>query len=53
MLLYFKVKNYRSLRDEAILDMEAAALKDSPDILMPFHRKNYLPAIAVYGKNGG
>ena len=28
MLLYFKVKNYRSFRDEAILDMEAAKLGD-------------------------
>lgn len=53
MLLYFKVKNYRSLRDEAVLDMEAAALKDSQDILLSFNKKNYLPAIAIYGKNGG
>lgn len=26
MLLRFKVKNYRSLRDEVVLDMEAAGL---------------------------
>ena len=28
MLLRFKVKNYRSIRDEAVLDMEAAGLSD-------------------------
>lgn len=28
MLLKFKVKNYRSLRDEAVLDMEAAGIGD-------------------------
>ena len=31
MLLYFKVRNYRSFRDEAVLDMEAAKLSDHTD----------------------
>lgn len=53
MLLYFKVKNYRSIRDEAILDMEAAALKDSRENLIQFGQKEYIPAVAIYGKNGG
>lgn len=53
MLLYFKVKNYRSIRDEAILDMEAVALQDSKDILLEYGGKEYLPAVAIYGKNGG
>ena len=53
MLLYFKVKNYRSIRDEALLDMEAAALKDSKEILLHFNGGDYLPAVAIYGKNGG
>lgn len=53
MLLQFKVKNYRSLRDEAILDMEAAALHDQKENLLLFGNKEYLPAVAIYGKNGG
>ena len=53
MLLYFKVKNYRSIRDEAILDMEAAGLQDSADSLLSFGKSEYLPAAAIYGKNGG
>ena len=53
MLLYFKVKNYRSLRDEAVLDMEAAGLHDAAKNLLPFGKKEYLPAVAIYGKNGG
>lgn len=53
MLLYFLVKNYRSFRDEAILDLEAVKIKDSTDILLPYNDSEYLPAIAIYGKNGG
>lgn len=53
MLLYFKVKNYRSIRDEAVLDMEAAGLHNAAKNLLPFGRKEYLPAVAIYGKNGG
>jgi len=53
MLLYFMVKNYRSIRDEAILDMEAAKLQDSMDVLLPYSKSAYLPAVAIYGKNGG
>lgn len=53
MLLYFKVKNYRSIRDEAILDMEAVSLKDSKEILLHYDGDDYLPAVAIYGKNGG
>ena len=53
MLLYFKVKNYRSFRDEQALDMEAAGIKGSMDNLLDFNRERYLPAVAVYGKNGG
>lgn len=53
MLLYFKVKNYRSIRDEAVLDMEAASLTGSEDILLHFGKKDILPSVAIYGKNGG
>ena len=53
MLLSFKVKNYRSFRDEAILDMEAASLKEYNECLIPLGKKSILPTIAIYGKNGG
>ena len=36
MLLYFKTKNYRSIKNEAVLDMEAAGIKDSAADLLPF-----------------
>lgn len=53
MLLYFKVKNFRSFRDEVILDMEAARLSDHTDCLLQHGKHNYLPSAAIYGKNGG
>lgn len=53
MLLYFKVKNYRSFRDEQVLDMEAAGIKGPAGSLLDFNKEKYLPVIAVYGKNGG
>ncbi|WP_378957078.1 ATP/GTP-binding protein [Pelosinus sp. sgz500959] len=53
MLLSFKVKNYRSFRDEAILDMEAASLKEYNECLIKSGKKSFLPTIAIYGKNGG
>ena len=53
MLLYFKTKNYRSIKNEAVLDMEAAGIKDSAADLLPFGKSEYIPAAAIYGKNGG
>lgn len=53
MLLYFKVKNYRSFRDEAVLDLEAAHLKDHTECLLQHGKNSYLPGVAIYGKNGG
>ena len=53
MLLYFKTKNYRSFKEEAVLDMEAAAFKDNAADLISFNKERYLPLTAIYGKNGG
>lgn len=53
MLLRFKVKNYRSLRDEAVLDMEAAGLGDHKECLMKYRNNEYLPVVSINGKNGG
>ena len=53
MLLKFKVKNYRSLRDEAVLDMEAAGIGDHKECLLKYKNNVYLPVISINGKNGG
>lgn len=53
MLLRFKVKNYRSLRDEVVLDMEAAGLGDHKECLMKYKGNEYLPVVSINGKNGG
>ena len=53
MLLRFKVKNYRSIRDEAVLDLEAVGLKDHKECLLKYKGEDYLPVISINGKNGG
>ena len=53
MLITFKVSNYRSFRDEAVLSMMASGLKEYKDSLIPYGSKKVLPAAAIYGKNGG
>lgn len=53
MLLCFKVKNYRSIRDEAVLDLEAAGLGDKKECLLKYKHNQYLPVISINGKNGG
>lgn len=54
MLIEFRFKNYRSFRDEATLSMEATGLKAFKNCLIPLSSTvNLLPAIAIYGKNGG
>lgn len=54
MLIEFRFKNYRSFRDEAILSMEATGLGAFKNCLIPQSSTvKLLPAIAIYGKNGG
>ncbi len=53
MLLRFKVENYRSIRDEAVLDFEAAGFADQKECLLLYKTKRYLPVISIHGKNGG
>ncbi len=53
MLLAFRVSNYRSIREEAVLDLEATGLSDKKEDLIPYKNTEYLPVVAVYGKNGG
>lgn len=51
MLLRFKVKNYRSLRDEVVLDMEAAGLGDHKECLMKYKGNEYLPVVSITKEN--
>lgn len=53
MLVEFKFKNYRSFKDESILSTESIYLKQYSNALIQHKKKNYLPAIAIFGKNGG
>ena len=53
MLIEFKVKNYRSFRDEAVLSMEATGLNSLKTSIIEYNNMRLLPGIAIYGKNGG
>ncbi len=54
MLCQFTVKNFKSIRDETTLDLQAAAISEHTDHLMtgPTGEK-FLPVSAIYGPNGG
>ena len=53
MLIEFRFKNYRSFRDEAVLSMEASGYGMYKNSLIPVGTKSFLPAAALFGKNGG
>ena len=53
MLIEFKFSNYRSFRDEAVLSMEATGLSTFKNSLITYKTTKLLPAVAIYGKNGG
>ena len=54
MLCQFTVKNFKSIRDEATFDMQAAAISEHEDrIIIDKDEKKYLPVSAIYGPNGG
>ena len=54
MLCQFTVKNFKSIRDEATFDMQAAAISEHEDrIIKDTDDELYLPVSAVYGPNGG
>ena len=53
MLYEFRFGNYRSFRDQTVLSMEASGLKMYNECLFWGGSKKYLPAAAIYGKNGG
>ncbi len=43
MLMRFRVKNYRSIREEAVLDLEAVGLADRKECLLKYKNSEYLP----------
>ena len=54
MLCQFSVKNYKSIRDEVTLDMQAVAISEHEDrIIKDQDGEMYLPVSAIYGPNGG
>lgn len=54
MLCQFTVKNYKSIRDEATFDMQAAAISEHNDkVIVGVDGKLFLPVSVIYGPNGG
>lgn len=54
MLCQFTVKNFKSIRDEATLDMQAASISEHTDKIIKVGGKdNLLPVAVIYGPNGG
>ena len=54
MLCQFTVKNYKSIREEMTLDMQATAIMEHRDrIIQAEDGENFLPVSVIYGPNGG
>ncbi|MDO4177551.1 MAG: AAA family ATPase [Bacillota bacterium] len=54
MLCQFTVKNYKSIRDEITLDMQAASISEHADrIITGDDGQSFLPVSVIYGPNGG
>src|SRR5690606_29207629 len=54
MLIEFRVRNHRSVRDEQVLTMEAGRVGDTDDLrprVVAGYSKSLLPAAALYGAN--
>lgn len=54
MLCQFSVKNFRCLKDQIILDMQAANINEHKEsVLVDRDEEQFLPLAAIYGPNGG
>ena len=51
MLIQFNFKNYKSFRDEAILDLSAAKMTEFSDRVVTISNERILPVAAIYGAN--
>ncbi|QDR79507.1 AAA family ATPase [Sporomusa termitida] len=53
MLCQFTFKNFKSFRDEAVLDMQAVAISEHENsLLVDSDGQRFLPLAALYGPNG-
>ena len=54
MLSQFSFKNFKSYKDEAVLDLQAVSGQGFQDsLLSDGYKYNYLPVSVIYGPNGG
>ncbi len=51
MLIQFKFKNYKSFREEAILDLSATKITEFADRIVCVGNEKVLPVAAIYGAN--
>ena len=51
MLLQFRVKNYRSIGDEVVIDFTAGSGKEHSDFLIERNKVKILPVVSLYGNN--
>ena len=51
MLIMFRVKNFASFKDEAILDMRAISYKDMKNHVLETGKNKVVKTLALYGKN--
>ena len=51
MLLQFKVKNFQSIKEEAILSMVPSSDKSHPENLAHEGKRDALKSAAIYGAN--
>ena len=51
MLLQFRVKNYRSIGDEVVIDFTAGSGKEHSDFLIERNKVKILPVVSLYGSN--
>ena len=51
MLIQFSFKNYKSFRDEAILDLSATKITEFGERVVEIGNEKLLPAAAIFGAN--
>ena len=51
MLIQFSFKNFKSFKDEAILDLSATKITEFSDRVVSIGREKLLPVAAIYGAN--
>ena len=51
MLIQFSFKNYKSFRDDTVLDMTATKITEHGDRVISIGKEKLLPVAAIYGAN--